>query len=33
MVTKITPQIAEHEGYKFGFNDNDRAVYTLAFLI
>ena len=27
MVAKITPQIAEHEGYKFGFNDNDNAVY------
>ena len=27
MVAKVTPQIAEHEGYKFGFNDNDNAVY------
>src|SRR2546425_323777 len=28
MVTKITPQIAPEEGYKFGFNDNDDATYT-----
>jgi Fe-S cluster assembly protein SufB len=28
MVTKITPKIAEHEGYKFGFNDNDDATYV-----
>ena len=27
MVTKITPEIAEKDGYKFGFNDNARAVY------
>jgi Fe-S cluster assembly protein SufB len=28
MVAKITPKIAEQDGYKFGFNDNDRATYT-----
>ena len=27
MVTKITPEIAEKDGYKFGFNDNARATY------
>ncbi|MBI2724491.1 MAG: Fe-S cluster assembly protein SufB [Chloroflexi bacterium] len=28
MVAKITPEIAAQDGYKFGFNDNDRATYT-----
>ncbi|HET6614988.1 MAG TPA: Fe-S cluster assembly protein SufB [Dehalococcoidia bacterium] len=28
MVAKITPQIAEQDGYKFGFNDNDNATYV-----
>jgi Fe-S cluster assembly protein SufB len=28
MVAKVTPEIAQGEGYKFGFNDNDRATYT-----
>jgi Fe-S cluster assembly protein SufB len=28
MVAKVTPQIAETEGYKFGFNDNDNATYV-----
>ena len=28
MVAKITPKIAEQDGYKFGFNDNDNATYT-----
>jgi len=28
MVTKITPQIAAEDGYKFGFNDNDNATYV-----
>ena len=27
MVTKIRPELAEKDGYKFGFNDNDNAVY------
>ncbi len=27
MVAKIQPEIAQSEGYKFGFNDNDNAVY------
>ncbi len=27
MVAQVTPQIAEQDGYKFGFNDNDNAVY------
>ena len=28
MVAKITPEIAEQDGYKFGFNDNDNATYS-----
>jgi Fe-S cluster assembly protein SufB len=28
MVAKITPEIAKQDGYKFGFNDNDNAVYS-----
>ncbi len=27
MVAKIQPELAQSEGYKFGFNDNDNAVY------
>ena len=27
MVAKVTPEIAKQDGYKFGFNDNDNAVY------
>ena len=28
MVAKVTPEIAKQDGYKFGFNDNDNAVYS-----
>ncbi len=28
MVSKIQPEIAGHDGYKFGFNDNDNATYV-----
>jgi hypothetical protein len=28
MVAKVTPEIAKTDGYKFGFNDNDNAVYS-----
>ncbi len=28
MVAKITPQLAEQDSYKFGFNDNDNATYS-----
>ncbi len=28
MVAKITPEVAKTDGYKFGFNDNDNAVYS-----
>ena len=28
MVAKITPEVAKQDGYKFGFNDNDNAIYS-----
>ncbi|MEK7692859.1 MAG: Fe-S cluster assembly protein SufB [Chloroflexota bacterium] len=28
MVAKVTPEVAKQDGYKFGFNDNDNAIYS-----